>query len=208
MIIVIEGADGAGKTTVGEALAKAIDCQCIHFPDDDGVTGVMIREYLRGEWGVYGTDDREPRSIRGAMAFQALQVANRMERMPEIRRCANHKTNHIVLVRYWASGLVYGTLDGLSDEWLRAVHADMPKADLCLLLDVDATEGMARQAKRDGVDLPERYEGKFEFVKKVCEGYRSLWETMGGHPWQVVDANESEASVAIAVYKRAMRVLG
>lgn len=52
MLIAIEGADGVGKTSVAEAVAKKIDARVLHFPDDLAYSGPAIRSRLRQEWEV------------------------------------------------------------------------------------------------------------------------------------------------------------
>lgn len=206
MIIVIEGGDGCGKSTIGKAVAELLDCPLIEFPDDKGYTGSMIRDYLGKRWLIDDHDsDSEGRLKQGnkqhmeALAFQSLQIANRMERMEEIKRADN-----IVLVRYWQSGVVYGTLDGLDRDWLINVHKPMVQADLNILLDVTAETSLERQKSRG--EEQERYEGAFAFTKKVNDSYRELWEDYSSQwshisPWQMIDANKSHKQVEGDVFK-------
>ena len=42
MIISFEGADGSGKTTVGQLIAEELGCHCLHFPDDNAVLDVDV----------------------------------------------------------------------------------------------------------------------------------------------------------------------
>jgi thymidylate kinase len=187
----VEGADGCGKTTVAKAIANYLSCRLLHFPDDEAVTGPMIREYLKNEWSI-ACEKRN--RLRSALAFQALQVANRMEHMTDLERCADHPTRHIVLARYWQSGWVYGQLDGLDGEWLRRMHKTMAEPDLSILLDIEPKTSMDRRAARDGELPPERYEGKVEFTTKVVQLYRDLWPTTSG---VIVDANDTLRNVKL-----------
>ncbi|KKL93970.1 hypothetical protein LCGC14_1869400 [marine sediment metagenome] len=128
MIVVIEGGDGAGKTEVAKAIVKMLDADVfIHFPDDNAVTGPLIRSYLKGGWQVLetATSNSEIARTQSALAFQSLNIANRMEHMPEIKNCASQPEQHAVLVRYWQSGWVYGQLDGLDPGWLHDIHTSM-----------------------------------------------------------------------------------
>jgi len=210
MLVAIEGYDGSGKGVVASALSKILDCESIHFPNDEGYTGVMIRDYLSGRWEIASEDSNAKDLHRGALAFQSLQVANRMEVMPKIRSAKN-----LVLDRYWQSGVVYGKLDGLDPEWLHAVHEDMVKADVNILLDLDASAALERQSSR-GQD-PERYEAKLEVGERVVALYRDLWddyvncycypaprsgaiasdakEVPSAQTWVVIDASQDVGSV-------------
>lgn len=201
MLIAIEGADGCGKDSVADAVAKVMGAERLNFPNDDGVTGPMIREYLARRWAVWCEGDLGPCSPEpalSALAFQALQVANRMEVMGRIRRA-----EHMVLARYWQSGYVYGALDGLDPDWLLAVHECMEQADINILLDLDAEAALERQGDRG--ETLERYEGKIEFTRKVVDGYRDLWEAdiMMSAPgwWRVVDASQPLDVVVASVLK-------
>lgn len=191
MIVCVEGADGCGKTSVAEAVAKALDCEVIAFPNDQALTGPMIREYLRKEWFVGAVTDQGLATYteKGALAFQSLQVANRMELMPRLQH-AERDGRNLVLARYWQSGWVYGQLDGLPSPWLEQIHRAMVTPHFSVLLDAPAEECMRRRAARDGALPPERYEGKLDFTRKVVELYRELWRQADSPTWPVVDATQ------------------
>lgn len=186
-LIGMEGADGCGKDTVADIVAKMICGRKINFPCDDTVTGPMIRSYLRGEWG----NDSDLTEYQKALALQSLMITNRMEMMPEIEALKNENTP-VVLARYWQSAWVYGQLDGLPPEFLFRTHLTMIPPDLSILLDVDPEESMRRRAARDGDLPPERYEGKLEVVRGAVDLYREIWADGDYHvggSWHVVDAN-------------------
>jgi dTMP kinase len=205
MLIVIEGGDGTGKSTVGEGVANVLGCELQHFPNDGGYTGRMIREYLAKRWTIEGAEGSALDDNAGAMAFQALQLANRMEVYPTLAKAAGSKKHHLVCVRYWQSGLVYGLLDGLPEQWLYDIHEGLPREDLAILLDVTAETSLARQGARG--ESPERYEGKLGFTQKVLQGYRNLWADMDrGHA--TIDARQSQHEVLTQTLHRAFLTLG
>lgn len=199
-MIVIEGADGCGKDTVADAVARLLTgSERLNFPNDKGVTGPMIRAYLNRRWHIQ--EDFQDAPLRNpyfdALAFQALQVANRMEVMPRLLDASLNEPEGpvVVLARYWQSGWVYGQLDGLDPEFLLGLHKAMAVPHLNVLLDVPADVCMARRAARDGVKT-ERYEGKLDFTAKVVDLYRRLWAQQSeapsdlrlGERWLMVDA--------------------
>jgi thymidylate kinase len=171
MLIVIEGCDGSGKSTVAENMAQRLGCRVLSFPNDAGVTGPMIRSYLRQEWWIHRAFDSEGNDCRNlqypfrppvdcvgdALVFQALHIANRMEVMPKLQAAAADYTPYhavnLILARYWQSGWVYGQLDGLDPQWLRDVHQGMAQPTLNILLDLDPQTAMKRRADRDGLRL-------------------------------------------------------
>ena len=210
MLMAIEGADCSGKSSVAKALAVRLNAKLISFPNDNDYTGPMIREYLAHGWRIrllpYKDSfdrecDQDLRAKMGTLAFQALQVANRMSVMPTLEKAeASGDPFHadtLVLARYWQSGWVYGSLDGLDVNWLKAVHQSMAHAHFNFLLDVEPEEALRRLTSRG---LPsERYEGKLSFTTKVVDLYRELWkqesEYNGG--WRVIDANQPFAKVCL-----------
>ena len=57
MIVAIDGGDASGKTTIAQLIAKVLKGQVQPFPDDNDVTGPMIRAYLAKKWAVDITKD-------------------------------------------------------------------------------------------------------------------------------------------------------
>ena len=205
MIICIEGPDGCGKTTVAEVLAKRLECDVIAFPNDAAFTGPMIRAYLRKEWGCWtdgpGEHDLGFDENLSALAFQALQVANRMELMPRIK-AAHDGGADLVLCRYWQSAWVYGQLDGLPRGFLEQIHEAMVQPHVSILLDLDAETCLARRAKRDGPKPPERYEGDLARTRKIVELYRELWQEGGpADNWPTIDASRPFEDVLKGVFE-------
>ena len=198
MLIAIEGCDGAGKSTVAAELAKRLNGSVISFPNDAGVTGPMIRAYLRKEWSIARSLSELklakgwPKGVEhsSALAFQVLQITNRMEVMDQLQVATTRKPD-IVLARYWQSAWVYGQLDGLDPDWLRGLRQTMAQPTLNILLDLDPIVALKRRADRDGKLPPERYEGKLEFTAKVADLYRTLWAQERKDYWFVVDANQA-----------------
>lgn len=218
MLIVLEGADGCGKTTVAEELGKRFKAEVISFPNDAGVTGPLIRAYLKRQWWVDGkrsamdlfgkqsADAEDPFMKHGALAFQALQVMNRMEVMPKLMDASldEPEGRRIILSRYWQSGWVYGGLDGLDRQFLRDVHLTTAEPHLSILLDISADEAMRRRRVRDGALPPERYEAQRDFVAQVVDSYRTLWSKQRGRKWAVVDANQPFQQVCDLCYGRVL----
>lgn len=190
MLFAVEGLDGCGKSSVAEALAKRLGGRVLSFPNGAGYTGEAIRSYLRGEWAVrrhpeedgYGVDPH-----LSALVSQSLFLANRMEVMPQLQGAAT-EASHIVLSRYWQSGWVYGTLDGLSPAWLAEVHKGVAQPQINFLLDVTPETAMKRRAARDGALPPERFERKLEQYQRAAGLYRCLWSAHPDVAWPQIDA--------------------
>ena len=61
MMIAIEGPDGCGKDTIAELVATATQGRIFRFPDDNTVTGPLIRAYLAKKWRMQGNGERRGR---------------------------------------------------------------------------------------------------------------------------------------------------
>jgi dTMP kinase len=203
MLVVIEGADGVGKTEVARTVANALGADVIQFPNDDGVTGPLIRDYLHGRWWV----ERKPMTHdagASALAFQSLMVVNRLEVMPWLRRASFEypECPKVVCVRYWQSGWVYGQLDGLDPDFLLRIHQEMVEPHINILLDAPAELCIERQKAREDRQA-QRYESKLDFTRKVVDLYRELWgnRVVAGEPWVLVDATKPMLDVVTDIIK-------
>ena len=76
-IIVIEGADGSGKTTQIEALKKVYDGQFkfAKFPWYDSPSGEKVSKYLNGEF----KEIEDIKKVENIMAISQLYTDNRVE---------------------------------------------------------------------------------------------------------------------------------
>lgn len=216
MLIVLEGLDGCGKTSVGEAVARALEGKLLHFPDRTTPTGELIEAYLKGQWELDYDKEKAGWVLPNPRTFQALNVANRMEHMEELQRAVGaagmDEGEDLVLSRYWPSGWVYGQLDGLEPEWLASLHGGMADADLYFFLDVAPEEALRRRVARDGEMSPERYEGKLEKLQQARGLFQKLWESeqekiQSEDQWIIVDAMLSMDKVVADVMKHVCRSL-
>ena len=182
-LIVVEGIDQAGKQTVCERLVErlrsdGVPAELTGFPDYTTPLGHEIAAFLRGE------RDFPPQ------ARQLLYAANRWERASEIRAWLA-AGRAVVVDRYVASGIAYGTAHGLDSAWMREVERGLPAADLTVLLDVTPEVSVARkQTARDA------YEARTELLTRARDAYLELARAPG---WRVVDATGDKASVWSAV---------
>ena len=178
MIIVFEGIDGCGKTTLAEIVREALEvegrpfncpAEVLHFPVDDTVTGPVIREYLAGKHRSHDSP------YANALMFQALQLINRVELQDRLRAASSDQIN-LVLSRYWQSGVVYGGFDGLRDtEWMIDVSLKiMEPAAVNILIDVPAEVAYERIVARN--KAKESYE-RLEFMGRLRDAYLELWDS-------------------------------
>ena len=172
MFIVLEGLDGAGKSTQIRMLRqlfadRGVESEYVHFPRfDSPVYGQLIARFLRGEFG--GVQEVDPYLV--ALIF----AGDRADAAPQIRQwLAEGKA--VVLDRYVYSNVGFQCAklpageerDRLAD-WivnLEFGHNALPRPDLSLFLDVpfafterklsEAREGHDRDYLQGGQDIHE-----------------------------------------------------
>ena len=172
MFIVLEGLNGAGKSTQIRMLRqlfadRGVESEYVHFPRfDSPVYGQLIARFLRGEFG--GVQEVDPYLV--ALIF----AGDRADAAPQIRQwLAEGKA--VVLDRYVYSNVGFQCAklpageerDRLAD-WivnLEFGHNALPRPDLSLFLDVpfafterklsEAREGDDRDYLQGGQDIHE-----------------------------------------------------
>lgn len=185
MLIVIEGLDGAGKSTQVKKMrryleSKASRLQYIHFPRYDApLWGGLISRFLRGDFGE--NDAVHPNLV--ALLF----AGDRHEASADIRRALNDGAT-VLLDRYVYSNIAYQCAkvnDDTEREELRKWifdteynHFLIPRPDLNIFLDVPISFVESKlAASRAGSDRDylvggrDIHEADIEFQKKVRENY-------------------------------------
>jgi thymidylate kinase len=189
MIVVIEGADGAGKTSIALELVK-YGFALMEFPSPTTYVGRYIRDGLRRMWTVNSPDA----PLLEALAIQSFFTMERLEARGTILAAKESGAN-LVLGRYWQSGWVYGQLDGLAREWLEITNSHCIQADLNILLDTDIITCIERRSKRKNV---ERYEEYVDQTTQTIELYRKLWTekaVTAKERWVSIDARKAFTEV-------------
>ena len=186
MLIVLEGLDGAGKSTQVAALKKYLEkrtgsLEYIHFPRYDApVYGELISRFLRGEFG--GNDVVHPQLV--ALLF----AEDRHGAAPEIRKALSEGKT-VLLDRFVYSNIAYQCAklpEGPEREKLRTWILEtefgpfgLPRPDINIFLDVPISfveERLSAQRKGRDRDYLEGssdiHEADIEFQKTVCSIYR------------------------------------
>ncbi len=183
MIVAVEGIDASGKYTQARLLAESLQrlgpTTLLSFPRYESPIGAVIKQVLTNELHI-------PDSSR-ALVIQALFVSDRYEMLTVLREHHQDKSKHLVLDRYYASGLVYGQAEGLSLAYLTDIHRGLPPADLWFLLDTSVDRSVLRRPDRR--DANERDLAKLSAVSAL---YRELFKSkaLGGRSL-TIDGNKS-----------------
>ena len=132
-------------------------------------------------------EEKERAAALRALVLQSLMTTNRLEVGPMLEAHARDPLKHLVLDRYFASGLVYGTADGLSFDYLVDIHKLIPPSDLWIYVDIPPQESKRRRPERR-----DEYETREGFMEKVREQYLNLFSSPGspsviGGKWVIVD---------------------
>jgi dTMP kinase len=197
-LIAIEGIDGSGKATQSKLLVEEIksrgrDAVRFEFPNYTNVTGPFVDGHLKRRWealplhpSTLSLDDwKVQKNFLNELLFQCLQTLNRYEQVEELQEAL--KTQAVVLDRFYASSMVYGLVNGLSDRFLRAISSQLPKPDLYILVDIPVGESFNRRPERR-----DRYEKQKGMLDAVRSCYRDLFIKEG---WKIVDGVGTVAEV-------------
>lgn len=174
-LIVFEGAEGAGKTTqirmLGDRL-KARGISSVTFREPGGTPlGDAIRSIVLAQEG-------EITSAAEALLF----MASRAELLSREVRPALERGDIVILDRFFLSTYAYQIAGrGLAEADVRAANHLATSGlapDITILLDVSASEGMARAARRGGRDRVEKAGDKFH------ERVSAAFSSFTGEEWQ------------------------
>lgn len=183
--IVLEGLDGAGKSTQVAKLKELLTqkgkrFEYLHFPRfDSPVYGDLIARYLRGELG--SVDSVNPYIV--ALLF----AGDRAEAAPMMKKWIEEGT-YVITDRFVYSNIAYQCAKLETEEersrlrdWILNIefgHNDIPRPDISLFLDVpfeftesrltENREGDDRDYLKGATDI---HEDSLELQKRVREVY-------------------------------------
>ena len=187
--IVLEGADGVGKSTQSRLIADWIrsnDVEAIETREPGGTPyGVRIRAIL--------LDQVAPLDARSEAL---LMAADRAHHLAELVRPALERGDWVISDRHVPSSLVYqGVARGLGVDEVASINkwaTSGTEPDLVVVLDLPDSEVDVRREARGGASDRLELEGD-EFHASVRSAYRDLAAKRG---WELVDASGEQAEVA------------
>ncbi len=205
--IVIEGLDGAGKSTqvkmIKEFFAqKGIESEYLHFPRfDSPVYGEMVAEFLRGDYGtnesvhpkivalLYALDRQQAKPlINGWLAEGKAVIVDRYVYSNIAYQCA--KSDKKEELKQWILDLEYG-------------QNDIPEPDLTLFLDVPfsfTTQKLTEEREGDDRDYlmgkKDIHEASLSFQELVRAVYMSCEGT--DDRYKIVPCSNESGTMATA----------
>lgn len=162
-LIVLEGIDGAGKTTV----IRRIHQYCT----EHGLESIASAEPTRGAWGMKLRQSMSDGRLSPEDELE-LFLKDRAEHVESLILPALLRGKAVILDRYYLSTAAYQGARGASPEWVLAENERFaPKPDLVLLLDFDPATGLDRIRARG--DTPNTFE-QLDQLREVRRIFLSL----------------------------------
>jgi len=219
VLITLEGGEGAGKTTVAEALAGLLrdeGYKVLRTREPAGTDlGRLIKEALErlaapGEAASTGGGPAYGGGVTPAAELLLFEAA-RAQHVEEVIRPALERGEVVLCDRFSDSTLAYqGYGRGLSLDHIRAcnhIATGGLAPHLTLLLDVLPEVGLARAERRPSGDLGQVEAGdaigreSLQFHRRVREGFLTLAQREPGR-FQVLDAGPPAEAVTAAAWER------
>ena len=199
LFVVIEGGEGSGKTTQGQALEHRLTAAgypVTQVREPGGTpTGEQIRRWLKD------TNHIEP--ITELFLFSAARTAL----VESVIRPAQQRDEVVICDRYVYSTLAYQSYGrGLDIQMVTRINEISTgglSPELVVLLDLAPEVGFSRKAGQQ-LDRFERESG--DFHQRVRQGFLELAR---GDPerWLVLDSSKTRESVSNSIWKRVEQIL-
>ncbi len=161
LLIVIEGIDGAGKTTIAKSLAEKLNSHGIrsvytYEPFNDLIVNILNRL-----------------GRRLGPVFEALMMAaDRYYHVEEIIKPALRDGLTVISDRYVYSSIAYQGAQGVPISWIKTINEFAPRPDLAIYLDVPVELGIKRK-KTSTTRIP-YLESSAEMLERARKIYMDL----------------------------------
>ena len=173
-LVSLEGPEGAGKTSVLEALIPILEDRGIEVLSTREPGGVLIGEKIREVILDPSHTEIDPKTEL------LLYIASRRQHLVEKVLPALAAGKMVIMDRFIDSSVAYqGFGRGLDKEaidWLNEFATDGLKPDLTLYFDIEVEEGLARIAANSDREINRLDMEGLDLHRKVRQGYLSLLE--------------------------------
>ena len=176
-LVSLEGPEGAGKTSVLEALIPILEDRGIEVLSTREPGGVLIGEKIREVILDPSHTEMDPKTEL------LLYIASRRQHLVEKVLPALAAGKLVIMDRFIDSSVAYqGFGRGLDIEaidWLNEFATDGLKPDLTLYFDIEVEEGLARIAANSDREVNRLDMEGLDLHRKVRQGYLPLLEREG-----------------------------
>ena len=173
-LVSLEGPEGAGKTSVLEALIPILEDRGVEVLTTREPGGVLIGEKIREVILDPSHTEMDPKTEL------LLYIASRRQHLVEKVLPALAAGKLVIMDRFIDSSVAYqGFGRGLDIEaidWLNEFATDGLKPDLTLYFDIEVEEGLARIAANSNREINRLDMEGLDLHRKVRQGYLSLLE--------------------------------
>lgn len=193
-LIVIEGIDGAGKSTQAEILMSRLR--------ERGFDVVYFREPSGSRWGrEIKRKARNPDSITPAEELELFQK-DREENVEKNLKPALERNKIVVLDRYYFSTIAYQGAKGIDEERIKRMNEEFAvEPDLVFILDIDPREGLDRIKNRRKKD---RLFERADYLARV----RQIFRGFKGKKFIHLDARMPKQEISARIEKHVLRLIG
>ena len=176
-LVSLEGPEGAGKTSVLEALIPILEDRGIEVLSTREPGGVLIGEKIREVILDPSHTEMDPKTEL------LLYIASRRQHLVEKVLPALAAGKLVIMDRFIDSSVAYQGfgrgLDIDAIDWLNQFATDGLKPDLTLYFDIEVEEGLARIAANSNREVNRLDMEGLDLHRKVRQGYLSLIEREG-----------------------------
>ncbi|KXU13591.1 dTMP kinase [Streptococcus infantis] len=173
-LISLEGPEGAGKTSVLEALIPVLEDRGVEVLTTREPGGVLIGEKIREVILDPSHTEMDPKTEL------LLYIASRRQHLVEKVLPALAAGKLVIMDRFIDSSVAYQGfgrgLDIDAIDWLNEFATDGLKPDLTLYFDIEVEEGLARIAANSNREVNRLDMEGLDLHRKVRQGYLSLLE--------------------------------
>ena len=173
-LVSLEGPEGAGKTSVLEALIPILEDRGVEVLTTREPGGVLIGEKIREVILDPSHTEMDPKTEL------LLYIASRRQHLVEKVLPALAAGKLVIMDRFIDSSVAYQGfgrgLDIDAIDWLNEFATDGLKPDLTLYFDIEVEEGLARIAANSDREVNRLDMEGLELHRKVRQGYLSLLE--------------------------------
>ena len=176
-LVSLEGPEGAGKTSVLEALIPILEDRGVEVLTTREPGGILIGEKIREVILDPSHTEMDPKTEL------LLYIASRRQHLVEKVLPALAAGKLVIMDRFIDSSVAYQGfgrgLDIDAIDWLNEFATDGLKPDLTLYFDIEVEEGLARIAANSDREVNRLDMEGLDLHRKVRQGYLSLLEREG-----------------------------